>query len=703
MVAGTAKVELYLAGVWTDITHYVRLADAIMIRRGRQDESSTPSFATAVMTLDDRDGRFSPRNAAGAWYGLIGRNTKLRVSVSNDAGTYMVRFAGEVPEWGPVAWDKSGRNVTIAVTAAGPRRRLTAVARPLGSAYRRAYQTISPLVGYWPMEDGSAATTFSSALSGGAPAGFSGTVTSAVDSPFVASAPLAELGDDAVVRFPVPTYVTSGSGQQVRMLVAVNASGAGVGWDLIIDTVAAHYFVVEYVPATNLIALGMFNYATGAQEYTTGGLPMGTEQPMTGGVRFSVDFKQNGTAIDTTLLWLSPSATGGLYYSQSIPASTFGRITAVRMANNGAGVSTLVGHLAVENHITSIFDLGMVISGYAGETASNRAILLAADEGVPLVGHAGTGTSALLGPRGRATFLDLFDEALYVDGGISTEAVDAFSLEYRTRSHMYSTSPAFTLTYGTSPALMGLEPIDDDQVIANDVTVTRINGGSTTAVAATGTLTPALVGDYPVEYPLNLYTDAQTQDQAGWRLALGTIDLPRWPAIAIDARLLTSSVDRDALIAVREGDRLNVSSPPSYSGGGGLIDVQVLGWVETITNTSWLFSFNARPYAPFDVGVYDETGPTASRYSSDGSALAAGYTSTATSFSVATPSGPLWTTDAAEFPLDIAVAGERITVTAISGAASPQTFTVTRSINSVVKAQASGAAVELYRPARYAL
>jgi hypothetical protein len=36
-------------------------------------------------------------------------------------------------------------------------------------------------------------------------------------------------------------------------------------------------------------------------------------------------------------------------------------------------------------------------------------------------------------------------------------------------------------------------------------------------------------------------------------------------------------------------------------------------------------------------------------------------------------------------------------VTAISGASSPQTFTVTRSVNGVVKSQAAATAVQLFR------
>ena len=68
----------------------------------------------------------------------------------------------------------------------------------------------------------------------------------------------------------------------------------------------------------------------------------------------------------------------------------------------------------------------------------------------------------------------------------------------------------------------------------------------------------------------------------------------------------------------------------------------------------------------------------------------------ATSLSVATASGPLWTTTADDCPLYIEVGGIRVTVTAISGASSPQTFTVTGS--TVTKALASGLEVALWRP-----
>ncbi|MFJ8804188.1 hypothetical protein [Streptomyces sp. NPDC102487] len=86
------------------------------------------------------------------------------------------------------------------------------------------------------------------------------------------------------------------------------------------------------------------------------------------------------------------------------------------------------------------------------------------------------------------------------------------------------------------------------------------------------------------------------------------------------------------------------------------------------------------------------------RGDTDGSQLAAGATSTATSLSVAVTAGPLWPTTAAdpgEFPINVLIGGEEMRVTGITGTTSPQTWTVVRSINGIVKAQTSGTDVRL--------
>lgn len=61
----------------------------------------------------------------------------------------------------------------------------------------------------------------------------------------------------------------------------------------------------------------------------------------------------------------------------------------------------------------------------------------------------------------------------------------------------------------------------------------------------------------------------------------------------------------------------------------------------------------------------------------------------------------IWSTTADDF--DIMMGGERMTVTAVSGASSPQTFTVTRAVNGVSKTHDAGTKVMLYKPTILAL
>ncbi|GAQ52057.1 hypothetical protein [Streptomyces acidiscabies] len=98
------------------------------------------------------------------------------------------------------------------------------------------------------------------------------------------------------------------------------------------------------------------------------------------------------------------------------------------------------------------------------------------------------------------------------------------------------------------------------------------------------------------------------------------------------------------------------------------------------------------------------TGLSPTRVDTDGSQLAADVPATATSLSVA--AGPLWITSSAfpaEFPFEARLGGEVVRVTGISGAASPQTWTVVRSVNGVVKSQTAGTDVRLAAPAIVAL
>ena len=82
-----SKIELLLTGTWTDITSYVMLRNPVTIAgMGRADWTSTLQAATLTLTLNNRDGRFTPKLAAGAYFPNITRNCQIRVRVTHDVG-----------------------------------------------------------------------------------------------------------------------------------------------------------------------------------------------------------------------------------------------------------------------------------------------------------------------------------------------------------------------------------------------------------------------------------------------------------------------------------------------------------------------------------------------------------------------------------------------------------------------------------------
>lgn len=81
------RCELNLGGTWTDVTSYALARAPVTITRGRPDETSAASPSQATWQLSNRDGRFSPRNPTGPYYGLFQRNTWARWSVPGSGNT----------------------------------------------------------------------------------------------------------------------------------------------------------------------------------------------------------------------------------------------------------------------------------------------------------------------------------------------------------------------------------------------------------------------------------------------------------------------------------------------------------------------------------------------------------------------------------------------------------------------------------------
>lgn len=163
MVPVRVLVELQVGGQWVDITRDVYTREDIEITRGRADEGAEVDPGTCSLVLNNRSGKYSPRNPRSEYFGLLGRNTPIRVSVRH-GDQVIPRFVGEVAAW-PPRWDLSGNDVHTPIDAAGLLRRLNASASPLQSALVRYILATGPAA-YWPLTDG-ADTQNAAALVGG--------------------------------------------------------------------------------------------------------------------------------------------------------------------------------------------------------------------------------------------------------------------------------------------------------------------------------------------------------------------------------------------------------------------------------------------------------------------------------------------------------------------------------------------------------
>jgi len=699
-------VEIYVDETWMDISPDVRYADKINISGGRPNEAATTPPSTCRFVLNNQNGLYSPRNAMSPLYRKIGRNTQVRVSV-NQEGTVRYRFYGEIVAW-PSQWDNTGNDVWVTIEAAGILRRLSQGDSPLHSTLYRGLlrNTVNPVIAYWPMEDGAESTSLASAVANGLSATIGGTPTLSSYTGFPCSDAIPVLANGSVTG-AVPAYTVTGS-TQVRFLVAIPAAGDTNGKRLcsITTTGSVRTWILVYGSGSGgTLQLNAYD-EDGVLLDQTGvfGFNMNGSAK-----RVSMEMTQNGADVDVLMQGFEVDyPTVGASTPDTFVGMTVGRVTRISLSIGQGPGETAFGHLSLQKQISGLTDEVSQINAYSGENPTSRLRRLCIEEAVPFrsIAHASySDVAGFMGPQRSNNLVTLLQECVDTDLGILYEPRDEFGLQYRTRLSLYNQAAKLALSYTNSDLFAPPIPVDDDQLSQNDITVKRDQGSSARSVLETGALSvlppPAGIGRYDVSPTVSLEDDTLLADQAGWRLLLGTVDEPRYPTMTVHLKRATFTANYDltaAVLTLGIGDRITISDAPSQVPAGDISQI-AQSYTETIDQFEHIISFNGAPESPYHIAVVDDA--TLGRADTDGSSLTAAVDSTAVSLSVATTAGPVWVDSAAyasEFPFDVMIGGEVMTVTAITGTASPQTFTVTRSVNGVVKAQTTGTDIRLAQP-----
>jgi hypothetical protein len=635
------------------------------------------------------------------------------VYVIGGADPYYPRFTGEVAEWSP-RWDESEALVVVPVDATGVLRRI-GQADPLQSPMRRQMALQPGVVAYWPLEDAEGSTSFASGLSGGVPMAFLGTPVLAADDTFLASAPL-------------PTFTAAGA----RGFVPTHTTGASYYWSMLVDFPVAgtadESMIGSLWSVGGTIARWTLKYDTASpglrlEAYDRDGVSVlntapGPWTPTLPGSRrlVFVEIATNGADVDWTLWVITGLDTGSLDGSFSfgtISTQTKGRINTVAIGTELTLTNDIsVGHVFLTT--TSPFagnenNVYGAVAGFARERAGVRARRLAVQLGTDAyVQNVASTASELMGPQRMVPPVDALREVEGADLGRLYEPRGFAGIAYRVHESMENQTSAVTLDYSAGDLAAPLDPTDDDQQLANDVTVSRPDGSSARAVLEEGPLSvlppeQGGVGRYETSDSANVYADDQLADQAGWRLHAGTVDEARYPQVRVQLAPNTGLVGDVAALDV--GDKITLTGLPAWLPPDD-VELIVEGYSETIVWPNvWDVTFNCSPASVFDVAQVETDGYE--RFDSETTTINANISTVSTTVTIAVETGSaLWCTTAllpAEFPFDVQVGGEVMTVNSCTttGAAT-QSFQVTRSVNGVVKSHTSGAQLRLADPVVFA-
>lgn len=680
MSSHSLVVDLYYGGSWHNATSAGEVyAETVTIKRYGSTviDGITPGEATFVLKGDS--GKYNTENPLSPIYGLP--NVPIRITVDGD-----VRWTGQTASWIP------GRSVSevrrTSVTSGGVLRRLGIGKAPLVSAIASTVLSMNPIV-YIPCNDGSLASIVGSAVSGCAGAAISEIKMGEIDGPigdprktpeiasatkggFIVETPPGgpdtwtfefcfwlKKPTDYTVFQPIIAYTEDGVLVTTMVWSSTSPPGVYASWGSLSDTP---------------ISLTVSGTADVFDEKWHSVRLVMTQSGSTATLDFAVDGVTQGTASDTV---------------------TPGPLTRISFETQNPPIeSASVGHVFIHTDGTGSVYYNAV-NGFPGERSGNRFYWFCNEQGITRT-LIGTGSeTSKCGPQTLATVLEVITETAVTDGGIVYEATDG-SLTLRSLISMYRQGPV-ALVSVEGDVQPELAPVVGDQLVRNDVTASRPNGSSA-RYQVTGVKSPTSIGRYDGQFDTNPQLDTSLADHAAWAALNTTIPGPRWPVITLDMDTSTldpATLEIGTVITLRD---VPAEDDPRWP------NLIITGVEETITPSRRTIRLLTAPAdLILGVGMYDSTGSPVTRYDAGTSTLSSSITSTATSLSAAY-TGARWcrsTDSAASLPYDILIGGERMTVTAVTGTSSPQTMTVTRSINGVVKAHSAGDAITLAEPAYY--
>lgn len=672
---GADLTASHLTWNWLNITERVRHKAGIAVEFGRRNEATHVTTTTAQLQVDNRDGWLSRRNPHSPYYGLLGgkvANVPIWIEVNPGSG-FVDQYRGYINEL-PLGWDKSGNNATISLECSGILRRLEST-EDLDNSLNRTILADNP-VAYWRMDDPAGSTRFESSLpTGGIPLievalpVNEGVQYATVDAP--------PGGSDAAADFSQGAFVTTYAGTPginlpppwtVVFSIKRPADGSADG----IGVVAVYYDV------------------DGVEQSSGFGVTEDTEVSERDWYHVLIEGTQNGP--NWQIYRWRNGLDKGINYSG---VGTLGNLNDII-----ASVDILVGISEISIGYIGVYaGTGIdpqvhsdALQAFAGELGHIRFLRIAAQLGIPA--HCQASTSAPMGPQPSGTGLEVLRDIEITDGGTMYER--DYGLGYQALSERYNAPVRMELDFAQKHISGTPKPADDDQRFRNQWTLRSSSTGASRTVRDAD-YSATLEGLHPDGGTINSYTNDQLSIAAGWRVRRDTVDEDRWPQLPVNMGRTPELIPEWLTVGV--GDRIQALNPPTQVAPDA-IDGIVEGGAKRWNTVDWEGYLNVGPASIYQVGIAGDSTTNGAWAQTSDAEYAEDIDDTETSIEVT--STDTWTTTPAGQL--IVFGGEVCSLDAVSGSAPNWTFTVTRSVNGVVKSHSLTSpahlrAVRVYRPA----
>ena len=572
---------------WTNVTAWLRLADGINLQRGRQDETSQIGAGTASFVLDNRDGRFTPENTAGAYY----PNVVLRRPVRISYNTTPV-WTGYIDSWGE-GWN-SGIQPVARIQASDLMARLAKSS--MKSLITEEITADAPAL-YFPFNDSAgsttagnqAATTYADLIQN--QNGVGGTVTFGQANTF---------GADTSETVAVFTRVDTDNGKSFSQ-----------SWNPIPEMTAVTGFTLEayvYIPVaiaatqplatvwraggTDILWLLIDSSLHARAIANIGGVSVtttaGVGPVLNDGAWHHLAATWNGTTLklflDGSQITSSALATASATFNTLI----VGNVYTGALCFNG-----WLAHVAYYNSVLSdarILAHGVARNGGSGETSLaryNRVARLAIGSwavNAPATTPSATMAGQPFKDQSAAAVIQGVSDAEVAPVYISAAGVPVWQAR-STRS-----TPPAAVSVPVTVVSSDTGFTTSDQLVADDVTYSRPGGATYNQVDAASV---ASIGRIKESKSIYYDTDAQTAGAAAFAVNSRANPLPRAGALTFDLTTIDSVVPIATTAALDIGSVIQVTGVPR--GSSTTLSVFVEGINDSITAQSWRRTVNTSP------------------------------------------------------------------------------------------------------------